>query len=964
MSITKTFKDFFSEKFVETRPFKKLYEMAIRHDIAKLPVNIDKDDIEFLQQFPHEFWKEALKMRYDMLFDAVEKLHKDRREIHKHDEIKNNILQAMEDGNWQHLTGIVPDNEIYHLKKVANDLDEREKDVEADKLAHEYVKTKTPHINEPKDEVPFTIKWHKATKTILAKPFLNRLYHKLERTKGEAHIPGSGLEGETGRYGYDMAYPHRKGKYAKINDEGEEEGEYEIPHRTEGMRFPTDAAIENRLADFFNINMHRILGDLPEDAVWVKTSHKDRWSAGYLENELRKQIESRLRIGGTYEDNSELRADAAKMAKEEIIKMAKEGKLKGPPIPGKFPEGQPISVEEKNGKEILTKPDLYLPHEMKTIKTPEGTEHKLVPIVNPAHFFRELGSNPKDFAYEIGPDGKERQKFDDEGKPIYTVPQEKLRGYQKQFVHVGDDEYVDDGRQKAAGALDFNHDSEGKKHITKGDPGWQEAYDRVFGEQELGNISKGKNPKFIPSKSGSYYKDVVEGVLWCYTRQGCVGTTSHEKSILLQNIEDLHQIVVQKMLLNLRDENLYTEKGRKNFAFGKVSNVMQKDQERGGGTRRLRKLTQAARTASLDATTAGKEGGEVSISDKISMGIKDKGKLGVGDSGPTYLSGKRGKGNRIQDTGGQKTPYSLETMKETLVLLRKDAQEADEESQKAIRLSQKATGEEIINMLQKGINDKADVAYYIEDLLTKLYEQSGNKKGKQAAGAQIRAWIEDGASSSEKLLAQFENHPLVQQAVGVANPDIQQFPGQAQAGNRQGPQEDEQESNGLMNQDLEQLNDKLNNQLFNNPKYKQAFEPMPGEKYSAYLIKNWEKFRIPNNENKDRIMDSLQRSLNQKFGVEGQPATASAAKDIELPKKPIQKPEEQGEHPLTVGPYHKYEMAEDWLKLAHHMSYLQRFPQEIPNLEKNIQDMYAQGKINQWQYNSAMKHINNHKKEQ
>ena len=202
----------------------------------------------------------------------------------------------------------------------------------------------------------------------------------------------------------------------------------------------------------------------------------------------------------------------------------------------------------------------------------------------------------------------------------------------------------------------------------------------------------------------------------------------------------------------------------------------------------------------------------------------------------------------------------------------------------------------------------------------------------------------------------------------MTQPDVQQFPGQIQPGQRtDGPQEDEKESIDLMNQNLEELNDKLNNQLFNNPKYKQAFEPMPGERYSAYLIQNWEKFRIPNNEDKDRIMDSLQRNLNQRFGIEQSQVSASAAKNIELPKQQVQpqsqsSPQPQGEHPLTAGPYGPIELKGDWVKLAHHMSYLKNHPEEIPNLERNIQNMYSQGKINQWQYESSMKHLKNNKK--
>ena len=968
MTITKTFKDFFAEKFAPTRPFKKLFEMAIRHDIGKLPVNIDQDDVEFLQQFPHAFWKKAMQMRYDMLYDSIEKLHKDRRSIHKYEEIKDAILDAMNGGeDWSTLTGVIPDNILHHLKSASQELKNNEKIKEAEKLAHEYVKSKTPHVDEPKGEVPFTIsstdydpesgkgigsRNKQPTQTIMAKPFLNRLYHKLETTKGSDFHPESGLEGK-GKFGYDMANPHPKGKYTRVNDEGDEE-EVEVPHSTDGMRFPTETAIEARLTDFFNINMHRILGELPKDAVWLKTGFKDTWSAGYLEKELMKSIEAQLRIGGQYEDNKTLRADAAKMAKEQIIQMAKAGKLKGPPIPGKFPEGQTIEVTGPEGQERLVKPDLYLPYGMKPIKTkePNGevkTSNRMVPLVNPAHFFRELGSNKNDFTYDE--DGK--MKFDDNGKPIYSVPKEKLRGYQNQFVHVGDDEYVDDGRQKAAGALDFNHDAEGKMHITRGDPGYQEAFDKVFSDQIRGNIVR---DRFVPSKDGGYYKDIIDGILDCYRNQGCGGSTGHERAILLQNIEDFHQIVVMKMTNNLRDPKLYTEEGRRTFANTKVSSIMQKDQERGGGTRRLRKLTQSARDASLDATTAGAEGGELSIADKISMGVQDKSKLGVGDGdGPTRLSGKRGKGVRKQNTGGMNTPYNLETMRETLVQLKRDAQQADAESEHAIQMSQRGTGEEIVTMLKKGINDRADVIYYITDLLVSLYKNSGNPQAKKFANDMIKDWVANGADSSEKLLAQFEAHPLVKQAVGMAQegePDnIQKF----QPAERGEPQEDEKEA-------LNQFNDLLQNMEDNGKSLqdvKSLLMPGPGEKYGSLIKSNM--LRIAGFD-KERIQDFLQKHINKLYGVADQPqVSATAAKDVNL----AQKPDAEGQTvPEAKGPWTRFKAAQKWLHLAHHTGFLQSAPiQELDNVQNNITQMNSAGQLKPYEFQSAMKNIEQYKKQ-
>ena len=89
MNTTSTFQNFFQDTsikeqaFAGFRPhhFKTLYEMARRYDVAKMPVNFDEDDIEFLQQFPHAFWAKASQQRYNMLFDALEKLLDERRRM-------------------------------------------------------------------------------------------------------------------------------------------------------------------------------------------------------------------------------------------------------------------------------------------------------------------------------------------------------------------------------------------------------------------------------------------------------------------------------------------------------------------------------------------------------------------------------------------------------------------------------------------------------------------------------------------------------------------------------------------------------------------------------------------------------------------------------------------------------------------------------------------------------------------
>ncbi len=230
MRTNSTFCDFFQDTFLKEqqftgfRPnhFKTLYEMARRYDVTKMPVNFDEDDIEFLQQFPHAFWAKASQQRYNMLFDALEKLHHERRGM-GHEALAKAIVAAMTTHNWSPLKRLMPDDLVSHMARhlrpgLVREMNPRQIDIEADKLAHEFIKSKTDRVPEH-GEADFTFQANdfdvaqgkntssqrtRNTVTYVAHPYLNRLYHKLERTKGLPHMPDSGLEGE-GKYGYDMA---------------------------------------------------------------------------------------------------------------------------------------------------------------------------------------------------------------------------------------------------------------------------------------------------------------------------------------------------------------------------------------------------------------------------------------------------------------------------------------------------------------------------------------------------------------------------------------------------------------------------------------------------------------------------------------------------------------------------------------------------------------------------------------
>lgn len=890
-----TFKNFFSEHFIADRAyttFKPFHfkEMAMRHDISKTPVNFDKDDIEFLSQFPHAFWPKAQQQRYDMLFDAIEKLHHERRSK-GHDDLKSAVKNAMTTQNWSSLRGKLPDDQIARLSRhlragIVGEMSPGQIDIEADKIAHEHIKSGTDRVEDP-GEVEFTFQNNdfnpengphgkdtssertKDRVTYMAKPYLNRLYHKLERTEGLPHLPDSGLEG-SGKYGYDMAEPLR-------SSEPEE-----LPHSTSGMKFPTPEQTRNRLRDFMNLNQHRIFGDLPKDAKWLPTKYTDTWSINYVKDEIRKQIEAQLRVSGQYKSNQDLEKDALKMANKRVLELGRAGQLKGPPIPGKFPEGIPIEVKGSEGNEKLVPPPLYLPHQLKDmkIKQPDGTIKTVkreVPIVSPAHFFRALGSEDSDYKHEMDADGNPQKVFDDQGRPVWNVPKDKLRGHEGQFVHVGDDEYVPT-KHRAAGALDFNKNSEGRRHVTRGDEGYDEAFEKVFGSQRK-VLLNGK--KLVPTSGAGFYEDIMRGILLCYTSQACGGSTGHERAILLQNIEDVHQIIVQTMLMDLRNEKLYDETGRQNYSKGKAVNYIQKDQGQGGGTRRLRKLTQDARNVDLDFTATNGEGGKTGIADNLATQAQ----------GATRLTGKRGKGGRRLDTSGHNNAYSLDNFRTAIRQLSSLARVADNTSTHAKAMSRSHTGQEIIAMLKSGIDDRAAVIEQITGLLSALYQQSGNDEdeAKKMANGQIKSWVEDGNNTSEKLVATFQNHPLVQQAMESAGGEADKQG--VQPGQKEAPMSaEEQQAVDQFHHDLRGMRERGGE--LDDDRIKGLLLPKAGQKYGIYVTTKGNNFA---EFDREKVMNRVQNEINRLYGrgdVGGDAAPEQmkmAARDVAKPTADVDK---------------------------------------------------------------------------
>lgn len=253
-------------------------EMAIMGDVIRQPIRLDKDDIEFLYQFPPEIWVQAIRKRYnDDLGEALIARHEKRLGSKK--EIKEAAILAIRAGGktrngfFNKLLREYPQyfdkesikkmKEHYGLKwkKDHKDLSdfEFEKALEGagDAIAYYAIERihpdapETTNKNENEKTYYFTFGWKKVT--IKAKPFINRLIHKLEKTKGEAHNKKIGLDNKEhphGQYGYDLNNP--KATVGKLTG------------GTDGMGFVTNDMAEEAIKDFLNDNYQHYYGKLPD----------------------------------------------------------------------------------------------------------------------------------------------------------------------------------------------------------------------------------------------------------------------------------------------------------------------------------------------------------------------------------------------------------------------------------------------------------------------------------------------------------------------------------------------------------------------------------------------------------------------------------------------------------------------------------------------------------------------------
>jgi hypothetical protein len=912
------FKNYFKEKFYAERAYEKFQEMASpgvgenKGDVVRRPIHLDKEDINFLNQFPKDLWGAALSQRYEMLHDELSNLHKKRMGM-GFKKLESKLKAAMEEsfrGNpsaWDDVKDDLSPETLQRLKRFfskekANELTSKELkkiiEDEADKEAYEEIKAKTDNIEESPEPIDFKF----GKKIIVAHPYLNRLYHKIERTRGLEHHSTSGLkdfEKSHGEYGYDLAHP-------LVHDF---EGEKKRTTRGSGS-WPDKNKSEKVIRNLINLNQHGVFGDLeiPEDAEWrpvvdIKTHKpiKDHWTLEKQERKHFKKIYRELTTSGKYAKENEKRNDADRMAKEATMKDAEEGRLLSPAIPLKNPDGSPVTSASgeplspdsrkfrvEDGKIIM--PDVYLPHVPKKFVTKDNKGKRVeqdhwVPIVNPAHAFREVGDEESDYEKDETGTRTGRFNWDSLKDKLTGIPDEEGN---KRYVKVNADEYHKSGDKghQAPAAFHLNHNSKGKYFISRADPKYEDLYKKIFGGSKNGGMNLVKDKV----SGADVYDDFRTGIIRCTGGSKCGGAGSSERSAIRQNISSIHGIIVTHALDNLGNPKLLTSKGRIDYADAFVGTFAQTNL--GAGTRRRRILD--AKIKDISRHTTGAEGGE--IGDSVDDSAVDRiSKMGAAEIG----RGKRKLPTIDWLTSGS-SAYNVDAYRKLLTQIQKDAEEADKK-EKESKLDPSD-----IEKISSSILDRAEVITTIKELLKKVYSKSRGEEGDEGLDKdiddEIKGWIDDGANDAAKLVDRFKNHPLVMQHFGN-NKDTQPDKAVEKA------QEKAPEQFGASHANISLQKDEIDiiNKLKNSPEFKsiqslygtaaweegkKALLATAGNKYSTFVSK-WAERKIQSGEieinpnSEERILVAMQHFLDNQFNLSSIAKVSPDGKSVE--GNPLQK---------------------------------------------------------------------------
>jgi hypothetical protein len=587
-------------------------EMAVAHHVRRTHhANIDEEDLDFLHQFPIEYWAPARQQRYHFLWEELKNLHNHRMDTLKlkkiETEVASGLRKFVETGKMpEELENLFNEKKInkkykeYWTKRISEKREKafsaRDIQLESERIAHDYAKEITEHLleNDLEKKVEFKLRGHGnegEVKKFVRRPYLNRLYHKIETTPGEEFNINSGLVdedgeplfksvGSKGKYGLDLRNPETiKGK---TDDEKD-------TYITSGWVLPKGQSVRSNLHDYLKYNAAGIFGKmpgmhgeiLPNNIFYKKIdSIDDKFSADARKKDLIKKYREEIRNENLSRPkpytSSQIEKEARKRANEDLIKEAEQGMLYAEPVPvhqGEPPipkEERRITVKDTGKKDddgnpikTLVYPPIYLPF--------KKNGNKETPLVKPGFHFRELGTRPKDF---------------DETGEVAEEIKDKLTGHNKNYVTSSEEEYLKSPHNIFGSGDLYNAQQQDSHFLSQANYENEKKYKLVFPEKEkkVGIEWNGKVWAYTPK--GDYNVSIVKGILNCLRNSACGGKSSNEQMYLMNNMEDIYQDMFSMMAENLDNPNLYTEKGRTKWVFNKVSLELQKDQ--GAGTRRKR----------------------------------------------------------------------------------------------------------------------------------------------------------------------------------------------------------------------------------------------------------------------------------------------------------------------------------------------------------------------------------------
>ena len=591
-------------------------EMAVPHHIRRTHhANIDEEDLNFLKQFPLDYWASARQQRYEKLWEMLKKLDNHRKENLKVKEIEEKIDSGLKKFVK---TGDLPEEleKLFNekiisyrykdywtnaIKEKGNEaFSDRDIQLESERIASDYVKKQTEQLLEddpedPDKEVEFNNLRGYANKgkgiTISASPYLKRLYHKLETTPGEMFDLDSNLLtpdeqprfkslGSRGKHGLDLRNPQ------VIKGTSKDEDKYV----TSGWVMPKEQSVRNNLYNYLKYNAAGIFGDMPrtpEEMQEKKIVYKpidvaDTFAADKTKTELIKQYRKDIK-----DENLSLPSDskytlsqietmARERANDRLILLAQEGKLFADPVPvlpGEDPIERKITVKDtvkkdRYGNTIKTKtlvyPNLYFPFKK------HGKRE--IPLVKPGFHFRELGTRHRDH---------------DELGELAEKIKDKLTGHNKNYVKASEQEYLNKPHNISGSGDLYNAHQQNSQILSKANHEYEYKYGLVFPEDEKKVDLEWDGSKFKKTPNGQYNISIIEGILKCLQSRACGGKSSYEQRHMENNIKDYYQDMIVLMMENLDDPSLYEEDGRTKWVFNKTSHLIQKDI--GGGPRRNRR---------------------------------------------------------------------------------------------------------------------------------------------------------------------------------------------------------------------------------------------------------------------------------------------------------------------------------------------------------------------------------------